>query len=130
MFEIAELSLTYSQYQGFKRKIHFIYTNMITMTCLFGKPIYIFLSTLSIDYLSTRLSTLLTIAIPNKTTCISVETVLQGSTVNMNVMQPIYNYIALSTSGYKCLGIALLVGKYWFYLSLFFMKRDILVSVV
>ena len=79
MFEIAELSLTYSQYQErFKRKIHFIYTNMITMTCLFGKPIYIFLSTLSIDYLSTRLSTLRTIAIPNKTTCISVETVFTG----------------------------------------------------
>ena len=37
MFEIAELSLTYSQYQGLKRKIHFIYTNIITMTCLFGK---------------------------------------------------------------------------------------------
>ncbi|XP_025080168.1 major facilitator superfamily domain-containing protein 1-like isoform X2 [Pomacea canaliculata] len=33
-----------------------------------------------------------------------------GSTVNMNVMQPLYSYIHNYASGYKCLGIALFVG--------------------
>ncbi|XP_055868453.1 major facilitator superfamily domain-containing protein 1-like [Biomphalaria glabrata] len=33
-----------------------------------------------------------------------------GSTVNMNVMQPLYNYIDQNIHGYKCLGIALFVG--------------------
>jgi len=33
-----------------------------------------------------------------------------GSTVNMNVMQPIYNYIDENVHGYKCLGFALFVG--------------------
>ncbi|KAL4220565.1 Major facilitator superfamily domain-containing protein 1 [Mactra antiquata] len=41
-----------------------------------------------------------------------------GSTVNMNVMQPIYSFISNSTTGYKCLGITLLVGGVMCILSL------------
>ncbi|GFR87917.1 major facilitator superfamily domain-containing protein [Elysia marginata] len=41
-----------------------------------------------------------------------------GSTVNMNVMQPIYDYIDKSTHGYKCLGIALFVGAFMCIFSL------------
>ncbi|GFN73909.1 major facilitator superfamily domain-containing protein [Plakobranchus ocellatus] len=41
-----------------------------------------------------------------------------GSTVNMNVMQPIYDYIDQSTHGYKCLGIALFVGAFMCIFSL------------
>lgn len=33
-----------------------------------------------------------------------------GSTVNMNVMQPLYSFIDQHVHGYKCLGIALFVG--------------------
>ncbi|KAH9512799.1 Major facilitator super domain-containing protein 1 [Bulinus truncatus] len=42
-----------------------------------------------------------------------------GSTVNMNVMQPLYNYIEKSGyHGYKCLGIALFVGAFMCVFSL------------
>lgn len=41
-----------------------------------------------------------------------------GSTVNMNVMQPIYSFISKTTTGYKCLGIALFVGGVMCFLSL------------
>lgn len=33
-----------------------------------------------------------------------------GSTVNMNVMQPLYSFIDENTHGYRCLGIVLFVG--------------------
>ena len=38
----------------------------------------------------------------------------QGSTVNMNIMQPIYSLIDEHIHGYKCLGIVLFVGKWIF----------------
>ncbi|KAH3812738.1 major facilitator superfamily domain-containing protein 1-like [Dreissena polymorpha] len=41
-----------------------------------------------------------------------------GSTVNMNVMQPLYTFIEKWSTGYKCLGIALLVGAVMCILSL------------
>ncbi|XP_053404412.1 major facilitator superfamily domain-containing protein 1-like isoform X2 [Mercenaria mercenaria] len=41
-----------------------------------------------------------------------------GSTVNMNVMQPIYKYISRTIQGFKCLGIALFVGGVMCFLSL------------
>ncbi|WAR27470.1 MFSD1-like protein [Mya arenaria] len=41
-----------------------------------------------------------------------------GSTVNMNVMQPIYNLVQHHFTGYKCLGIVLLVGGFMCILSL------------
>ncbi|XP_060587464.1 major facilitator superfamily domain-containing protein 1-like [Ruditapes philippinarum] len=41
-----------------------------------------------------------------------------GSTVNMNVMQPIYQYISHTVQGYKCLGVALFVGGVMCLLSL------------
>jgi len=41
-----------------------------------------------------------------------------GSTVNMNVMQPIYDFIGKNYHGYTCLGIALFVGGVMCLLSL------------
>lgn len=44
---------------------------------------------------------------------------LQGSTVNMNIMQPIYKYVANSGhKGYECLGIVLFVGKFMDYFGM------------
>ncbi|KAL5004333.1 hypothetical protein ScPMuIL_017789 [Solemya velum] len=41
-----------------------------------------------------------------------------GSTVNMNIMQPIYNMISQNFAGYKCLGVVLYVGGFMCILSL------------
>lgn len=41
-----------------------------------------------------------------------------GSTVNMNVMQPVYNFINKHIHGFKCLSIALFFGGFWCILSL------------
>ncbi|XP_053213890.1 major facilitator superfamily domain-containing protein 1-like isoform X2 [Panonychus citri] len=41
-----------------------------------------------------------------------------GSTFNFNTMVPIYNYIQNSYSGYKCLGLALLVASLFCFFSL------------
>ena len=41
--------------------------------------------------------------------------IFQGSTVNMNVMTPIYNFIDhhVHVHGFKCLAVVLFFGKYW-----------------
>ncbi|KAL3847679.1 hypothetical protein ACJMK2_018576 [Sinanodonta woodiana] len=41
-----------------------------------------------------------------------------GSTVNMNVMQPIYTFVSQTFHGYKCLGVVLFVGGVTCILSL------------
>lgn len=35
-----------------------------------------------------------------------------GSTVNFNVMEPLYKYVSQYYQGYMCIGVVLLIGKF------------------
>ena len=41
-----------------------------------------------------------------------------GSTVNFNVMEPLYNWVNTFYQGYMCIGVVLLIGKLFLMIKL------------